>query len=164
MEKRVPEYKRGRPTIGVLAGWQVYEGTLDGFLGPLLRGIQAAAADCNLLFACGVGRGMGDAINPAWPVLVPYTDFVPVGSWNTDGLIVVLPLQAEVRSRYIQQLKEAGHPVIFVGTGEGAPAVVPDNEDGIQQALLHLMEHGHRQIAFIAGSPKGTDDSGIRLK
>jgi signal transduction histidine kinase/AraC-like DNA-binding protein len=163
-ERFVPGYKRGRPTIGVLAGWQVYEGALDGFLGPLLRGIRAAAQDCNLLFACGVGRRTGEAINPAWPVIIPYTDFVPVGPWNTDGLIAVLPLQAEARSRYIQQLKATGHPVIFVGTGEGTPAVVPDNEDGIHQAMAHLMAHGHRRIAFIAGLPKDMDDSGIRLQ
>jgi len=167
----VPEYKRSRPTIGVLAGWQVYEGTLDGFLGPVLRGIRAAAQECNLLFACGVGHRMGDTISPAWPVLASDiedpregTDFVPVGPWNTDGLIAVLPLQSEARSRYIQKLKAAGHPVVFVGTGAGSPAVVPDNEGGIRRAMLHLKEHGHRRIAFIAGWPTGKDDSGVRLK
>src|SRR4029077_8682101 len=92
------------------------------------------------------------------------TDFVPVGPWNTDGLIAVLPLQSEARSRYIQKLKAAGHPVVFVGTGAGSPAVVPDNEGGIRRAMLHLKEHGHRRIAFIAGGPTGKDDSGVRWK
>ena len=65
-------YKRGRLTIGVLAGWQVYAGTLDSFLGHVFRGIQAAARDreCNLLMACGVGsaRDVG-RVRPAWPFL-----------------------------------------------------------------------------------------------
>ena len=45
------------PTVGVLAAWQVYEGTtVDGYLHVLLDGIRAAARDrgCNLLLACGV--------------------------------------------------------------------------------------------------------------
>src|SRR6266511_2317854 len=55
-----------RPTIGVLAGWQVFTGTPDSFLGHVFRGIQAAGHDrnCNLLMACGIDSG-----RPAWPLL-----------------------------------------------------------------------------------------------
>ena len=75
------------PTIGVLAGWPVYTGTPDSFLGHVFRGIQAAARhhNCNLLMACGI-----DAGKPAWPLLSPEVDFVPVGPENTDGLILSL--------------------------------------------------------------------------
>ena len=77
-----------RPTIGVLAGWEVYAGTIDSFLGRVFRGIQAAAQDldCNLLLACGIDSG-----KPAWPLNSPDVDFVPVGPWNTDGLIIASP-------------------------------------------------------------------------
>ena len=62
-------YRHGRPTIGVLAGWHAYEGTLHSFLDQVLRGILAAARDraCNLLLACGVGTGEPGQGRPAWP-------------------------------------------------------------------------------------------------
>lgn len=45
------------------------------------------------------------------------------------------------------------------------PAIVIDNENGIRQALAHLVEHGHRRIAFIAGHVAGQPgDSEYRLK
>ena len=105
------------------------------------------------------------ASRPAWPVPSPEVDYVPVGPWNTDGLIVVNPLFSESRSNYIQGLIAAGHPVIFAATGEAGPTVAIDNVGAVRQALQHLMDHGHRQIAFIAGYPNDlTGDSGIRLK
>lgn len=156
-----------RPTIGVLSGGQVYYGTILGnFIGPLLHGVCAAANDrqCNLLLACGMDNSYTVA-HPAWPVPAPDVDYVPVGPWNTDGLIVFNPLLSGIRSNYIQGLIGDGHPVIYATAGEAGPTVMIDNEGGIRQALLHLMAHGHRRIAFIAGyanDPEG--DSGIRLR
>ncbi|MCP4535965.1 MAG: substrate-binding domain-containing protein [Chloroflexi bacterium] len=158
-------------TIGVLPGWEVYENAiLLDFLRPLLHGIRSAARsqECNLLLACGIGPAdvlQTGSIRPAWPVLAPEVDFVPVGPWNTDGLIVVNPLSSETRTRYIHDLAAAGHPIVFVGTAQGGPAVAVDNEGGIRQAMSHLIEHGHRRIAFIAGSPDDTcGDSEERLR
>lgn len=163
----MPNYKHGeRPTLGVLAGWQVYEGGAHSFFDPLFHGIHAAAREknCNMLLACGIGH-TGGGIVPAWPVLSRETTFVPVGPWNTDGLIVVTPLLSEARSRYIRQLLLDGFPIVFVGTGESGPAIVVDNESGIRQGLSHLIEHGHRRIAFIAGHVAGQPgDSEYRLK
>lgn len=31
------KHRRGQPTIGVLFGWQAYEGALNSFLSPLLN-------------------------------------------------------------------------------------------------------------------------------
>src|ERR1043165_2740227 len=155
-----------RPTIGVLAGSQIYYGTILGnFIGPLLHGVSTAAENrgCNLLLACGMNSSYTEA-RPAWPVFSPENDCIPVGPWNTDGLIVVTPLFSESRSQYIQRLIASGHPVVFAATGEAGPTVAIDNAGTIRQAVLHLMAHGHRQIAFIAGYPNdATGDSGIRL-
>ena len=157
-----------RATIGVLAGVQVYYGTILGnFIGPLLRGVSSAAEnrDCNLLLACGMDSSSYTSAHPAWPILSTDVDYVPVGPWNTDGLIVFTPLFSESRSRYIQGLIASGHPVIFAATGEVGPTVAIDNAGAIRHALLHLMDHGHRQIAFIAGYPNDDQgDSGLRLK
>lgn len=158
-----------RPTVGVLPGWEVYEkAILLNFLGPLLHGIRTAARDrhCNLLLACGISSSSGPigSVRPAWPVPSPEVDFVPVGPLNAAGLIVVNPL-SEANARYIRGLAAAGHPLVYVGTAEGGPAIGMDNEGGIYQALAHLAGHGHRRIAFIAGSPEDMrGDSGERLR
>jgi signal transduction histidine kinase/AraC-like DNA-binding protein/ABC-type sugar transport system substrate-binding protein len=159
-----------RPTLGVLAGWQFYwTATPLSYLNPIFHGIRSAAIDrsCNVLFACGMGPSANptDPLRPAWPVPSPDADFVPVGPWNTDGLIAINPLQSPDRSQYIQDLIAAGHPVIFVGSGEDGPTLVADNAGGIRSAMQHLVEHGHRRIAFIAGTPEDLGgDSGDRLR
>jgi signal transduction histidine kinase/DNA-binding LacI/PurR family transcriptional regulator/AraC-like DNA-binding protein len=162
--------RHGRPTIGVLAGWQYYwTATPLSYLSPIYRGIRLAAAElgCNLLLGCGMGASASaaDLLRPAWPVPTPETDFVPIGSWNTDGLILVNPLHSEARSRYAQELAAAGFPVVFVGSGERGPTILADNAGGIMQAMRHLVGHGHQRIAFIAGSLEDMDgDSGDRLR
>ncbi|HLO13592.1 MAG TPA: substrate-binding domain-containing protein, partial [Anaerolineales bacterium] len=150
------------PTIGVLAGWQVYEGYVHGFLDMVLRGIHAEAQNqgCNLLLACGLGHAIGQTrLQPAWPVFSPENDFVPVGPWNTDGLIAINPLLTVERSQYIQQVIAEGHPVVFIGPGEKGASVVLDNESGIRQAIEHLVQHGHKRIAFIAGHENNEVDA-----
>src|SRR5258708_34368526 len=56
------------------------------------RAVGAAAErqDCNLLLACGTGADESE-LAPPWPLDRAGTQFVPVGPWNTDGLLVVTP-------------------------------------------------------------------------
>src|SRR5215216_3420276 len=153
---------RRLPTIGVLAGWQVYEGYVHGFLDLVLRGIHAEAQDqgCNLLLACGLGHAsVRVRLQPAWPEISPENDFVPVGPWNTDGLIAINPLLTTERSQYIQQVIAEGHPVVFVGPGEKGASVSLDNQSGIRQAIEHLVAHDHKSIAFIAGHENNEVDA-----
>ena len=88
-------YARGkRATIGVLAGWQFYwTATPLSYLDPIYRGIRQAAArhGCNLLLGCGLGpsAASSDPMRPAWLAPSTEADFVPIGPWNTDGLIAV---------------------------------------------------------------------------
>jgi signal transduction histidine kinase/AraC-like DNA-binding protein/response regulator of citrate/malate metabolism/ABC-type sugar transport system substrate-binding protein len=163
-------FLHGQPTIGVLTGWMVYsEGSLNSFFEPLLRGVYAGAREhqCHLLLACGVGRvttaGKFEG-HDAWPVFLPEMHFVPVGPWNTDGLIVVTPLRTADRAPYLHELIRAGHPVVFISPDEGDPSVAMDNAGGIRQALAHLVEHGHRRIAFISGKQQTEVDSRERLE
>jgi len=159
-----------RPTIGVLAGWQyAWTATPLSYLDPVYRGISRAARDldCNLVLACGMGAWTteGDVLRTAWPISSPDVDFVPIGPWNMDGLIVVNPLHLPALTRYVQDLRENGHPVIFVGSGEAGPTVSADNRFGTLEAMRHLAEHGHRRIAFIAGSREDiAGDTGERLR
>jgi len=128
--------KATRLTIGVLAGWHAYEGTLHSFLGQVFRGVQAAARerDCNLLLACGVGSGKPGQGRPAWPLLSPEVDFVPVGPWNTNGLIVAVPLAGSTEARrlllegYIRGLMADGFPIVFAGAGTSELRLSPGSE------------------------------------
>ncbi|HEY5118412.1 MAG TPA: GGDEF domain-containing protein [Anaerolineales bacterium] len=155
-------------TIGMLSGWPVFGSIyLDRFLQYAINGVRAAALDrgCNLMVACGVSRTPGmRSLHTAWPTSAPDCDYIPVGEWNTDGLIVAAPLRSEERSQYIRRIVEEGFPVVFIGSGEGGPSIIMDNEGGVRQAIEHLVKHGHRRIAFIAGDPLDHGDSTFRLQ
>nr|QCO92909.1 hypothetical protein [uncultured bacterium]QCO92927.1 hypothetical protein [uncultured bacterium] len=164
-----PIYSHGKPTIGVLAGWQFYNiATNLNYLMPVYKGVIRAAQemDCNLLLGCGMGFGAGAAEpnRPAWPANTPDNDFVPIGPWNTDGLIIFTPLHSAQRSVYVQGLLAQNFPVLFIGTGEHGPTLAADNAGGVHKAIRHLVNHGHSRIAFIAGSRDDlAGDTGERL-
>ena len=159
---------RNRPTIGVLAGWQVYTGMLDSFLDLVFRGILAGAVekDVNVLLACGTGQPYGTGIGrPAWPLISLDSDFIPVGPWNCDGLIILNPISTAEQRRYVNDLIKSGYPAVNTANYAVGAAVVADNQSGIDQAFDHLVAHGHRQIAFIQGRDDDVDgDSGKRFE
>lgn len=162
--------QNGKPTLGVLAGWQFYRTATNlSYLKPVFHGISQAAQNlgCNVLFGCGMGASArtSDPIRPTWPTPAPDVDYVPIGPFNTDGLIVCNPLHSPARSQYIQDLVRTGFPILFIGSGEQGPTLVADNTGGILEAIQHLVDHGHRQIVFLAGSPEDmSGDTGERLK
>jgi len=161
---------RSNPTIGVLAGWQFYRTATNlSYLAPVFKGIIRASHDlgCNLLLGCGMGPSASptDPIRPAWSENTNESDFVPIGPWNTDGIIIANPLQSDSRSKYIQTIMGQGHPIVFVGSGESGPTIVADNSGGIKTAMSHLVAHNHNKIAFIAGTREDyKGDSGERLR
>lgn len=162
-------FKRDRPTIGVIPAWSPLIGdTPDRYLESIILGIQNAAQlkGCHLLLAWGIRQEMIESNNlyPAWPDVAPDSDFVPVGPWNTDGLIVLAPLRHPKRAAYLQQFSDRGFPIFFVATGEDGPTISVDNEKGIYDAVAHLVEHGHKRIAFLAGDPNDKGDSASRLR
>jgi len=119
-----------------------------------------------MLFGCGIGPSASpsDPYRPAWPEGSDEQDFVPIGPWNVDGLIVALPLHSTARADYLRGLNEAGLPILFIGSGESGPTIQADNAAGIAAAVKHLVEHGRKRIAFLAGSPEDMrGDSGQRL-
>jgi diguanylate cyclase (GGDEF)-like protein len=161
--------KRGRPTIGILPGYSILEGkNPEHYRWSILKGIQSAARarKCNLLIAWGLARTTESGeMHPAWPTISSDSDFVPVGPWNTDGLIVFAPLHHEVRSRYLAELRRQGYPILMIATGEPGPSISVDNSTGIRQAVEHLVKiHRHHHIAFIAGNPDDKGDSETRLQ
>jgi signal transduction histidine kinase/AraC-like DNA-binding protein len=156
-----------RPTVGFLSTWSVYEGTtIDNYNHALLQGVCAAARDhdCNLLIGCGISLpGSSRASRTAWPVPGSDMDFVPVGPWNTDGLIIIPDDLSDSQFEYIQDLMRSGYPIILTTAERPGPLVAVDNAGGIRQAFEHLWQHGHRQIAFVAGKEGRGGDSAERL-
>jgi diguanylate cyclase (GGDEF)-like protein len=148
-----------RPVIGILPAWPIYvDERPDHYSEQILQGILTQARSCgiDLLLSAGIGR-------LAWPEAAPDCDFAPIGPWNTDGLIVFTPLDHPGRSAYIQKVRASGHPIVFLATGEEGPSIHVDNTSGIREAIAHLAAHGHRRIAFIAGTPEDAGDTAVRL-
>jgi len=159
---------KNKPTIGFISTWPVYQGTtIDRYAHSLIQGISAAAneLECNLLLGCGSSvTGNTPQKRSFWPVPGPDTNFVPVGPWNTDGLIIVPDDLTKEQSQYVSDLLATGFPVIFTTPEGPGPIVAVDNTFGIHQAFDHLLNHGHKHIAFIAGNFGHGGDSEERLK
>ena len=154
------------PTIGVLAGWQMYDGSLPhSYLAPAYQGIAAAARDyrCNLLMACGINR-MPYVPRPAWPGLAASMDFIPVGPWNTAGLIIFPGAMLNEQPEFWADLTASGHPTVCVSRGGLGRTLAIDGASGVIQALDHLLEHDHRQIALLQGKLDVPSDGEERLR
>ncbi len=163
----LPTITNRRPIVGVLASWQVYAGTLNTLLSPILHGIYdaARAREVNILMACGVVSDFSSGIRAAWPVAAPDVDFLPVGAWNTDGLIVIAPNFSDaIQADCIGEMQRGGHPLVFASTADVGPAVCVDNAGGIRAALEHLKTHGHERIAFIGAEEERAGDGLERLQ
>ena len=158
---------RAIPTIGFLSTYSVYEGaSIDSYAHALLQGICAAAReyDCNLLLGCGISLpGSPRASRTVWAVPGAGVDFVPIGPWNTDGLIIVPDDLSDAQFEYVQALMRSGYPVVLTTAEKPGPIIAVDNAGGIRQAFDHLWQHGHRRIAFIAGKSGHGGDSAERL-
>ncbi len=153
-----------RPTIGFLCTWHIYFGVTIGFFEhALLRGVCAAARerDCNLLLSCGLE--FPPSFRFSWSMPSPGRDFLPVGPWNTDGLIVMPDDLAPEQAAYLRGLIDSGFPIMLAAPEIPGPLVGIDNAGGIHQAVQHLVQHGHKRIAFLAGKAGHRGDSLERL-
>ena len=78
-------------------------------------------------------------------------------AWDhVAGFLVML---TAVEPAHLRALRDAGLPVVLVSEeaeGFPCPVVRTDNRVGITEAVSHLVEHGHRRIAF-AGSLRQAD-------
>jgi DNA-binding LacI/PurR family transcriptional regulator/anti-anti-sigma regulatory factor len=77
----------------------------------------------------------------------PQTVFPDRLAWDqVDGWIVINDVEG------LDRVAPPGVPLVTVGTLAqelDCPAVFPDNYGGMREATAHLIEHGHRRIAFI---------------
>lgn len=122
---------RGTPrayTVGVITPY------LEGsFWNSVLKGVHQAAQQhgCRTL----VMRGTPAALQAP-----------SLAREQVDGWIVVIGVDG------IEQLAGERVPLVVVGTHVhqgNCPSVITDNHSGIRSAVRHLIEHGHRRIAFV---------------
>lgn len=116
-----------QPIIGFISTWPIYQGmTIDRYAHSLIRGISAAANErgCHLLLGCGFSAtGNSPQRHSFWPVPGPEVDFVPVGPWNTDGLIIVPDDLSDEQSHYVRDLLASGFPAVFTTPEGPAPGL-----------------------------------------
>ncbi len=105
--------------------------------------------------------GVNDALEASQYELLLYTThrqrenestyFMTLTRGLADGLLLILPRHVDLYSRTLHQ-RQFPHVLIdAVAPDENSPAVVATNRDGLYDATRHLIELGHRRIAFIAG-------------
>jgi LacI family transcriptional regulator len=108
-----------------------------------------------------IARGIEDRLEPAgYTSLLANTDndaereqmsFDALRARQVDGYITA---SARREHPLLEQLAANGRPLVLVNrTTDGAdlPSAVPDDHDGMRQAVEHLAALGHRRIAHIAG-------------
>lgn len=120
-------------------GFYTWYGNLDArnpFLAEIIGGLQRGA--------CNVGYSI---LLKNFPEGTPVNDiFGELTSGQVDGLVV----HTRVDDPLVDKLAESSLPVVAVTDRVvNLPSVVVDDQSGIQQAINHLVEHGHQRIAFL---------------
>ncbi|HTW10272.1 MAG TPA: diguanylate cyclase [Acidimicrobiales bacterium] len=130
----------GGRTIGVLVDF------LSGpFQGQVIGGIHhlARRASARVVAIQTVGTGSD------YHREIIIDQLGPVAWARVDGFIAIANA---VPASYLGALRDAGKPVVSLGN-EGpdfpCPVVLADNKAGTQEAIEHLLAHGHRRIAFV---------------
>jgi len=114
------------------------------FFAEVLEGIQQA------LLEQGLDLTLYDA-KPGSPGRARiFDDFL--ARKRFDGLIAV---GLEPVDREIDQLTQIGRPIVsVVGSGDQTSVIAVDDDLAARRATEHLIELGHRDIAFVGGSPR----------
>ena len=117
-------------------------------------------------------RGIDDALEKVqYASLVAYTDgrderlmdrFEVLRQRGVDGLIVAT---ARHNDRVLDSLEASGVPVVQINRrsqNRSIPSVTADDRGGVQLAVEHLVELGHRRIAHV-GAPQTHSTGRLRL-
>lgn len=128
------------PVVGVLSPF-----VGGAYYGTILAGISAAAAAAGsrTVAVQTLDAAADMAVNGGTPTFT-----APVAWDHIDGFVV---LADAITDAYLDRLHEAGKPVVLLGhhgDRRDLPSVVADNGAGIRATVEHLIEHGHRRIAF----------------
>jgi PAS domain S-box-containing protein len=157
-ERETKAERNARPTIALITTEHV-----DEYPAEVGRGVfdTAAARDVNLLCFVGGRLHTPDGFEAQGNVIYDL-----VSAESVDGLMIMTSIvSSEVGIEETQMFCEAFHPLPLVSIGlrmGGFPSLVIDNEKGLRDALVHLVEdHAYRRIAFIRG-PEANEEADLR--
>ncbi len=124
----------------------------DPFFFQIVRGIEDAATD--------EGYSLLIASQPRPAHEHRYLDLFRRG--NVDAMVLVA---IDVYIHEIQQIAARGVPIVLAqqDVGKNIPAFLSDNYGGSRAMTEHLLGHGYRRLAYIAGT-NYTPDSRERLR
>jgi DNA-binding LacI/PurR family transcriptional regulator len=135
---------RGAPTM--LLGVIVREIT-DPFFSGAIEAVTTAASSRGYNVVLGHAHGRADEAIAVRSVLE---------TRHVDAILLLGDMTDQ--PRLIEDLRRGQLPVVALwqgGPGQDMPSVSVDNAWGIGRALDHLLQLGHRRIAFIGGRPLG---------
>ncbi len=139
-----------RLTVGYIA-----QHGYDGIGLDLLRGITAAAKDydLNLINFIGGSTLFDREVNQAEITVIKL-----LNSHSVDGIISwVTSLRHYMTMQAVEELHRRFRPLPIVSIAmplPGIPAILPDDNEGIRELMVHLIaDHGLRKIAFIGRVP-----------
>jgi DNA-binding LacI/PurR family transcriptional regulator len=135
---------RGASTM--LLGLIVREIT-DAFFAGAVEAVTTAAANRGYNVVLGHAHARADEAITLWGVLE---------ARHCDAILLLGDTRDQ--PRLLQDLAGAHVPVVALWQGAqtaGVPSVAVDNQAGIRAVLDHLIELGHRRIAFVGGSRLG---------
>lgn len=110
-------------------------------LAGVVRTVTAAGGRVTLVQTLEAGRA-AEQFSSAPNVLTP-------AGWSSlDGFVAISWAATE---RYLRTLHATGKPLVLVSNDVqlDVTTVVVDNTTSVEHALEHLIEHGHRRIAFV---------------
>lgn len=131
-----------RPEVAIVVTGQ--DALLDGLLPVCMAALGRAGIRAQALY-CGDGEAGAQGMQSLLDGLAPRAVL-----WGVAG-----PEQ-ELASRYRALSEESGLPSLLLPRlveGLDLPAVVLDEGEGVSQITAHLLDQGHRRIAYIGGDP-----------
>ena len=141
--------RRKTDTLGV-----VFPEAGSGFYGDLLRGINGVAAANGQHILTAFAHGERDEKDLLTHILV---------SGRVDGVLV---LNLSLSDAFLSEAVRGGVPAVIIdspATGDGLTSVCIDNAGGAAAIASHLLAHGYRDCAILAG-PRENHDSTERLR
>jgi DNA-binding LacI/PurR family transcriptional regulator/signal transduction histidine kinase len=158
-----PGQQNTRPTIGLLIDY-ARPVTAGGYHSLIWAGIADAVQERDANLICFAGRALREPYEFEVQRNVVYD---LASSENVDGLILCGGLGNFVTPEAYKSFCDRYHPLPMVSVAlmtEGIPTVLIDNEKGLRDAIVHLIEvHGHRRIAFIRGA-EGNEEAEQRYR
>lgn len=133
-------------TIGV-----IFPDIASGFYAEVLSGIDSVADEANYHILTAFAHGASDT----QALMARFADERRVDTAILMNVYVI-------PDAFLRGLARAGLPTVLLDQPAGGlPTVAIDNTGGAQQAVRHLVQLGHRRIAFICG-PEGNYDAAQR--